>query len=191
MRVFRALKKQVSKSIKVLKRHFGISATIYYPIQFNNKQHGYWDEDVKYDEGRDAKILIPALFRKQNQTLALLDSFYDPGEIVLFEENQILWPAFAKIIVNYDGKVRNYIIDAIREIKDDEVADPTQVIFRTYILVPSSAIDIERNRDQLIDALNDETDPNTIEEAPPNESLTSLPPPTSTPPAGIVFKPIK
>lgn len=184
MRVFRALKRQVSKSIKVLKKHFGAPATIYFPLEFNNKQHGYFDENITYDEGRDVeKVLIPALFRKQNQTLALLDSFYDPGEMALFEENHIIWPKYAKIVVRFEGAVRNFIINEIEEIKDDEVSDKADVIFRKYILVPSNSIDIEKNRDQLIDALNTKElahEPGDAE-MPPEESVTDNGSPTDVP----------
>lgn len=189
MKVFRALKKQMSRSMLVLKKHFGAPADIYFPLKFNNGQHGYSDEDVDYDEGRRVTVLIPALFRKQNQTLELLDAFHNPGDITMFEPNDVLWPRFSKIVVRWDGVVKNYIIDEIKEYNDDEAKDNENVIFRTYILVPSNSIDIDKNRDELIDSLNRELEPASDEEIPPDESLTETTPPSDTS-AGQVWDPI-
>lgn len=159
MRVFNALRIQLPKGIEVLRRRFGVPATIFFPMKFNNKEHGYFDEDITYDEGRQARVLIPALFRMQNRSLGVLDPYFNPDDIVMFEPNpEVVYPRFTKIECQYQGLYKNFIINDIQEIKDDEAFDDSRVIFRKYILVPSVSIDVETNRDALIDALNREED---------------------------------
>ena len=96
---------------------------IYYPLGWNNEQHGYFDDDIEYAEDPDYKgtVLIPAIFRKQNKSLELLDAYYEPGDFTLFEENAINHPKFSKVVCRYEGSVRNFRIHDVREIKDDLV----------------------------------------------------------------------
>ncbi len=179
MKVFKGVRKSLPKAIRVLKKHFGVEGEVYYPLGWNNEQHGYKDDDISYPEDPDytGKILIPALFRRQSETLALLDAFYEPGDFTLFEENNTIYhPKYSKIVLRYQGMIRNFRIDDITAIKDDLAENKEDVLWRKYHLVPDVTTSIQQNRDELLDALIKEVEPDNEDfDNPPEESITTTP----------------
>lgn len=188
MKVFNGVRKSTDKAIEALTKVFGFSGDIYYPLEFKSKQHGFRDEDVTYrDEPEETTVLIPALFRDSNATLSKLDPFTEEGDRIMYAPSYINYPKYSKVIVRYDGKTSNWIINEVLVKKDDDL---DTIIFRRYVLVPSVSHDVERAREELVDTLLEQLEtPEEPEELNPSQNLTNEVPPTKS--SEIEITPIK
>lgn len=186
MKVFKGVTKSTNKAIITLIKTFGFLAKIYYPIAFPNKQHGHLDDDVTYNETPvEEKVLIPALFRQGNKTLMALDPFAGEDDTSLYAPTSVIYPKYSKIIIQVDGIPSSWIINEIKELRGD---NPDEVVFRKYLLVPSTSIDLDRSKDELIDALNEElADPEFEEDLNPEKDLTSA----VSRDSAVTFSPVK
>jgi len=182
MRVFNGATKAMIKAIAILNKVFGISSDIYKPLSINT-QHGYLDDDVNYESEPyySGNVLIPAFFRKKDDNLSVLDPYYDASSdgIIAFLPSTINLSIYSKIVTRTNQGISNYIVKDVLEIIDGD-----QVIFRKYILVSSMSIDIDNNREELVNKLEEEPKQELVVE----DNLTPNDIPTNT---KYNFDPIK
>lgn len=153
MKVFRPLKKGFDKAVKLLTKVYGVEADIYFPISINNVKHGVRDNDITYATEPDLsrKVLIPYIFKLNDEAELFSVDFENDGRF-LFIESTVKIPDYSKIILRKAKlDIQNFQVHRFKGIDDDE-----QTIYGKYELVPLTAIDIEANRDEFINDLEEQ-----------------------------------
>lgn len=151
------LRKGGIKAYNQFTKYYGLEADLYKLKTQNNPAsdlNSFYDDLQNYEDKPylSRKVLIPSIFRRRSTTnLSMLDPFIDSDIYMYIPADVKIYLHTLVVVRTLSNKLINYRVSEIHEINND-----AGLIVGRYTLVPVISIDIEKNKEELLEIIKRE-----------------------------------